>query len=61
VEAVEGVRQVCDLDGVRAVFQDEAHAGARWPLVFYALWWTIHVAGATREEAAEAVLGGVAL
>ena len=56
--AVEGVRQVCKTGAVEAVFSDDAQAAARWPLLFYALWWTIHIGGATRAEAAEAVLGG---
>ncbi len=57
VAAVEGVRQVCKTDAVEAVFSDDAQAASRWPLLFYALWWTIHIGGATRAEAAEAVLG----
>jgi hypothetical protein len=32
---------------------------ARWPLLFYALWWTIHIGGATAEEARDAVIGRV--
>jgi asparagine synthase (glutamine-hydrolysing) len=58
IAAVEGVRQVCDLDAVRAVFERDEHAAARWPLLFFALWSTIHIGGATRAEAAQAVIGG---
>ncbi len=58
VGAVEGVRELCKPGAATAVFTDPAQAGSRWPLLFYALWWTIHVGGATRTEAAEAVLGG---
>ena len=57
VAAVEGVRALCEAGAVEAAFTDDAQAGSRWPLVFYALWWTIHVGGASRAEAAEAVLG----
>ena len=58
IAAVEGVRTLCRPDAVRAAFTDDAHAAARWPLLFYALWWTIHIAGATAAEATEAVIGG---
>jgi asparagine synthase (glutamine-hydrolysing) len=57
VAAVQGVAEVCDLDAVRRAFDDDAGAKHRWPLLFYALWWTIHVGGATPAEAAEAVIG----
>ena len=57
VASIEGVRELCELDAVRAVFREEAHAASRWPLVFYALWWSIHIGGATAAEAADAVLG----
>ena len=49
---VEGVAALCDLDQVRAVFADGQHAQHRWPLLFYALWWRIHV----EQEAPEAAL-----
>ncbi len=58
VAACEGLADVCDLDAVRAVFTDETQAHNRWPLMFYALWWSIHVGGASKAEAAEAVFGG---
>ena len=57
VAAVQGIAEVCDVDAVRAVFTDERQAHNRWKLMFYALWWTIHVGGATTGEAAEAVFG----
>jgi len=57
VAACEGLAAVCDLDAVRAVFTDPAQAHNRWPLIFYALWWSIHVGGASKAEAAEAVFG----
>jgi asparagine synthase (glutamine-hydrolysing) len=57
VAACEGLAAVCDTDAVRAVFADEAQAHNRWPLMFYALWWSIHVGGASKAEAAEAVFG----
>lgn len=52
VAANGGIRAVCDLDQVRAVFADPWRAGERWPLLFFALWWAIHVEGATAKEAA---------
>ena len=57
VAAVQGVRELCREGAVQAVFSEEALAGSCWPLLFYALWWTIHIGGASRAEAAEAVLG----
>jgi asparagine synthase (glutamine-hydrolysing) len=57
IAASEGVRQVCDPDAVRAVFGDEKHAAKRWPLLFYALWWEIHVGRATPAEASDAIIG----
>jgi asparagine synthase (glutamine-hydrolysing) len=59
VAAVQGVAEACDLDAVRAVFTDERQAHNRWRLVFYALWWTIHVGGASADEAAGAVFGAI--
>lgn len=59
VAAVEGVAEACDVDAVRAVFADPRQAHNRWKLMFYALWWTIHVGGASPAEAAEAVFGRV--
>jgi hypothetical protein len=40
------------------VFDRDELASARWPLLFFALWWTIHIGGAARAEAAQAVIGG---
>ena len=57
VAACEGLAEVCDLEAVRAVFTDPNQAHNRWPLMFYALWWSIHVGGASKAEAAERVLG----
>jgi asparagine synthase (glutamine-hydrolysing) len=57
VAACEGLADTCDPDAVRAVFTDPAQAHNRWPLMFYALWWSIHVGGASKPEAAEAVFG----
>ena len=54
----EGVRQVCDVEAVRAVFTDPAQSHNRWPLMFYALWWSIHVGGASKAEAMAALLAG---
>ncbi len=46
IAAHEGIAQVCDADAVRAVFTDDKAAHARWPLLFYAVWWNIHIGGA---------------
>ncbi len=59
IAAHEGVRQLCEPDAVRAVFRHPQHAASRWPLMFYALWWTIHIGGATAEEASDVVIGRV--
>jgi asparagine synthase (glutamine-hydrolysing) len=50
IAACEGVAQVCDVDAVRAVFADDEAAASRWPLLFYAVWWTIHIGGADRNS-----------
>ena len=57
VAAVEGVGAICEAGSVEAVFNDDALAASRWPLIFYALWWSLHIGGASVAEAAEAVLG----
>ena len=59
IAGVEGVRALCEPDVVQAVFRDETHAGDRWPLLFFALWWTIHHGGATPAEAMHRVVGRV--
>ncbi|HTK36623.1 MAG TPA: asparagine synthase (glutamine-hydrolyzing) [Caulobacteraceae bacterium] len=59
IAAVQGIAEACDADAVRAVFTDPRQAHNRWKLMFYALWWTIHVGRATADEAAEAVFGRV--
>lgn len=57
VASVQGVAEACKPGAALAVFTDPAQAGNRWPLLFYALWWTIHVGGASPAEAADAVFG----
>jgi len=57
IAASPGVRAVCDVDAVRAAFSDDRHAGARWPLLFFALWHAIHIEGAAPEAGLEALLG----
>jgi asparagine synthase (glutamine-hydrolysing) len=57
IAAVQGVADVCDVEAVRAAFRDGGAPQTRWPLLFYALWWTIHIGGATASEASEAVIG----
>ena len=57
VAACPGVAALAAPEAVARIFNDEDEAERRWPLLFYALWWTIHVAGATPAEALTA-LGG---
>jgi asparagine synthase (glutamine-hydrolysing) len=52
----EGIAQVCDTQAVRAVFADEAGARHRWRLLFYAVWWNIHLGGMERREALRSLL-----
>ena len=52
VAEVEGVRRFCDVEAVRAIFRDERAAEHRWPLLFFAVWWGIHL---DRLEPAEAL------
>ncbi|HEX6860681.1 MAG TPA: asparagine synthase (glutamine-hydrolyzing) [Caulobacteraceae bacterium] len=54
---LKAVREVCDVDAVRAVFADEAQAKNRWPLLFFGLWSLIHLEGAEPEEALKRLLG----
>jgi asparagine synthase (glutamine-hydrolysing) len=53
----EGLAQVCDMEAVRGAFTDDALAKHRWPLLFYAVWWNIHVGGMKRDEALRALVG----
>jgi asparagine synthase (glutamine-hydrolysing) len=56
IAACEGIAQVCDVDAVRAVFAEDRNVQARWPLLFYAVWWSIHVARATPQAALAALI-----
>jgi asparagine synthase (glutamine-hydrolysing) len=56
IAASPGIAAVCDVDAVRAVFSDERHAPSRWPLLFYALWYAIHIEGAGPDAALQALL-----
>jgi asparagine synthase (glutamine-hydrolysing) len=58
IAASPGVRAVCDVEMVKAVFADDAHANHRWPLLFFGVWHAIHLEGATPAEALAGVLGG---
>jgi hypothetical protein len=51
------VAEACKPGAAQAVFTDDRQASNRWPLLFYALWWTIHIGGATPAEAADSVFG----
>jgi asparagine synthase (glutamine-hydrolysing) len=48
---VEGVRKLCEPEVVRAVFREDRLAQHRWPLLFFAVWWGIHVERAAPAEA----------
>ena len=56
ISASEGVRMVCDVDAVRAVFTDDRLEAKRWPLLFYALWWSIRFGGIKPNEALASLL-----
>jgi asparagine synthase (glutamine-hydrolysing) len=51
IAALEGVRNTCDLQAVRAVFEEERYTEHRWPLLFFAVWWGIHAERMTPKEA----------
>ena len=53
-QGLDGLITPADLE---AVFSDNAHAAARWPLIFTALWWNIHFGGMSVDEARAAVVG----
>jgi asparagine synthase (glutamine-hydrolysing) len=43
VADIEGVRKLCEPEQVRAIFREDRYAEHRWPLLFFAVWWGIHV------------------
>jgi asparagine synthase (glutamine-hydrolysing) len=47
----EGVRQVCDPHSALTVFRDERYAEHRWPLLFFCVWWGIHVERLSPQDA----------
>ena len=51
IAEVEGVRRFCDVNAVKAVFREERLAEHRWPLLFFAVWWGIHMDRLTPAEA----------
>jgi asparagine synthase (glutamine-hydrolysing) len=52
IAANPGVRAVAEPEAVRALFADPKGARHWWPLLFYAVWWNLHVEGAPRADAA---------
>jgi asparagine synthase (glutamine-hydrolysing) len=56
IAANEGVAKVCDADAVKAIFAGDKDEHARWPLLFYAVWWNIHAAGADPKGALDALI-----
>jgi asparagine synthase (glutamine-hydrolysing) len=57
IAALEGVRALCDLQAVRAVFEDERLAQHRWPLLFFAVWWGIHAERMAPQDALGRLIG----
>jgi len=55
--ALEGVRQLCDPEAVRAIFADDKASPARWRLLFFGLWEMIHIGGAEPDAALARLLG----
>jgi asparagine synthase (glutamine-hydrolysing) len=55
---VEAVRKVMEPAAAARVFTSDA-AGQRWPLLFYAVWSLIHLEGADRQTALNAVVGPI--
>lgn len=55
----EGLAAVCDMAQVRAIFEREGGEKHRWPLLFYAVWWNIHVGGMEPRDALAALLPDV--
>ncbi|HWE45346.1 MAG TPA: asparagine synthase (glutamine-hydrolyzing) [Caulobacteraceae bacterium] len=56
IAANEGVAKVCDPEAVKSIFADDKDEHARWPLLFYAVWWSIHAAGADPQAALAALI-----
>jgi asparagine synthase (glutamine-hydrolysing) len=56
IAKVAAVRRLREPEAVLQAFASEA-SGARWPLLFFAVWSLIHLEGATPGEALEAVAG----
>ena len=52
----EGLAQVCDMEVVHTIFARDGGEKHRWPLLFYAVWWNIHVGGMEPADALAAVL-----
>jgi asparagine synthase (glutamine-hydrolysing) len=58
IAKLAAVRRLREPEAVLRVFAAEA-SGARWPLLFFAVWSLIHLEGATPEEALEVVAGRI--
>jgi asparagine synthase (glutamine-hydrolysing) len=57
IAKVEGIKRLCDVAAVQAVFKDSRLAAHRWPLLFLAVWWGIHAERMAPEAALARVLG----
>ena len=51
-----GVRAFRDPAEVEAIFRDPSRADRLWPLLFFALWWSIHIERASPDEAMAALI-----
>jgi len=57
ISRIDGVRAIASPERITHIFADEAEAGARWPMMFYALWSLIHIEGEAPAAALERVAG----
>ena len=57
IAKVEGIKRLCDIAAVQAVFKDNRLSAHRWPLLFFAVWWGIHAERMPPEAALARVLG----
>jgi asparagine synthase (glutamine-hydrolysing) len=57
IASCPGLRPLYEPGAVEAIFTEEAHEAARWPLMFFCLWWDCHVEGLKPHEAGARLLG----
>jgi asparagine synthase (glutamine-hydrolysing) len=56
IAEVAGVRQLSDPETVRTVFRDDRLADHRWPLLFLAVWWGVHIERLAPQQALDRLL-----